>query len=75
MSTVDQPVPVERSRELVIVLSLALAALVFAAFQPALDNDFVGYDDPDYVTSNAMVQRGLNWEGITWAFTSTEAAN
>ncbi|MFO1512712.1 MAG: tetratricopeptide repeat protein [Verrucomicrobiota bacterium] len=75
MSAANQSVPGERSRGLVVVLSLALAALVFAAFQPALDNDFVGYDDTDYVTSNVMVQRGLNWEGIKWAFTSTEAAN
>jgi len=57
------------------MLSLALAALVFAAFQPALDNDFVGYDDTDYVTSNPMVQRGLIWAGVKWAFTATEAAN
>lgn len=75
MSVADQSVPGERSCGLVVVLSLALAALVFAAFQPALDNDFVGYDDTDYVTSNMTVQRGLNWEGIKWAFTSTEAAN
>lgn len=71
--------PVEQtpkeSRGRVIALGLALAALVFAAFQPALDNDFVGYDDTDYVTSNVMVQRGLSWDGIQWAFTSTEAAN
>ncbi|HEX5219242.1 MAG TPA: tetratricopeptide repeat protein [Verrucomicrobiae bacterium] len=57
------------------VVSLGLAALVFAAFQPAFDNGFVGYDDPDYVTSNPTVQQGLNWAGIKWAFTSTEAAN
>lgn len=62
-------------RGLVVVLCLALAALTFAAFQPALDNDFVGYDDTDYVTSNPWVQRGLNWDGVKWAFTATEAAN
>jgi len=65
----------EPSRGLAAILSLVLTALVFAAFQPALDNDFVGYDDTDYVTSNLVVQRGLNWEGVKWAFTSTEAAN
>lgn len=60
---------------LTLILNLALAALVLAAFLPAVDNDFVGYDDTDYVTSNFVVQRGLNWDGIVWAFTSTEAAN
>lgn len=69
------PTPRDRSRGLVVVLSLVLAALTFAAFQPAMNNDFVGYDDPDYVTSNFMVQRGLTWEGSQWAFASTEAAN
>jgi tetratricopeptide (TPR) repeat protein len=60
---------------LALVLNLVLAVLTLAAFLPAMDNGFVGYDDTDYVTSNFVVQRGLNWEGIVWAFTSTEAAN
>ena len=64
-----------QSYRLVVAVSLALAALVFAAFQPALNNGFVGYDDPDYVTSNLTVQQGLKWAGIKWAFTSTDAAN
>ena len=72
----ENPTPsTDRSGGLMVVLSLALAALVFAAFQPAMDNDFVGYDDTDYVTSNFMVQRGLSWESVRWAFTSTDAAN
>jgi hypothetical protein len=45
-----------------------------AAFLPAVDNDFVGYDDPEYVTANPHVQRGLSWETIGWAFSSTEVA-
>jgi tetratricopeptide (TPR) repeat protein len=69
------PASRNQSSRLVVVASLALAALVFAAFQPALDNGFVGYDDPDYVTSNLTVQQGLQWAGVKWAFTSTEAAN
>jgi len=54
---------------------LLLAGAVLWAFLPALSNDFTGYDDPDYVTSNVHVQRGLTAEGIRWAFTSVEAAN
>ncbi|HMC28626.1 MAG TPA: tetratricopeptide repeat protein, partial [Verrucomicrobiae bacterium] len=26
------------------------------------------YDDPDYVTSNPVVQQGLTWQGVKWAF-------
>ena len=49
--------------------------LVLAAFLPALSNGFVGYDDPDYVTENDHVRAGLTWNGVQWAFRSTEAAN
>jgi len=57
------------------LLSLALLVLAIWAFLPSVDNDFVTYDDPDYVTSQAMVQRGLTWEGTAWAFSTTDAAN
>src|SRR5262245_33191534 len=30
--------------------------------------DFVGYDDPDYVTRNPHVLAGLSKEGVAWAF-------
>jgi len=56
-------------------LHAALFALVLWAFLPAVDNDFVSIDDPDYVTANAMVQRGLTWQGVIWAFSATEASN
>ncbi len=52
---------------------IALAALV--AYWPALDNQFVDFDDPLYVTENAMLQRGLNFETIRWALTSKHAFN
>ena len=29
---------------------------------------FINYDDPDYVTSNPVVQRGLSVDGLEWAF-------
>jgi tetratricopeptide (TPR) repeat protein len=52
-----------------------LFLLVLGAFWPAVHNDFVGYDDPDYVTGNWHIQKGWNWETIKWAFVSGEAAN
>ena len=36
---------------------------------------FINYDDPLYVTDNAIVQKGLTWEGLRWAFTTIDAAN
>ena len=58
-----------------LVLGLTLVVLTCWAFLPGMDNDFVRYDDIDYVTSNYTVQRGLSWTGLIWAFSSTTAAN
>src|SRR2546421_4857587 len=56
-------------------LSALLFALVLWAFGPTLHNDFIGFDDPDYVTANGHVQQGLSWENLGWAFSTSEAAN
>jgi protein O-mannosyl-transferase len=57
------------------VVCALLAAAVLAVFWPALHCAFVALDDPDYVTTNADIQHGLNWRSITWAFTTGHAAN
>jgi tetratricopeptide (TPR) repeat protein len=51
----------------------ALAAVTFAAFYPALGCDFINFDDPEYVTKNPIVARGLSAAGTQWAFTSVSA--
>jgi tetratricopeptide (TPR) repeat protein len=56
-----------------ICLLLALGTLWI--YGTAARNDFVNYDDPDYVTSNAQVQAGLTWANIRWAFTTGHASN
>jgi len=56
-------------------ICVALAVLVFAAFAPVLRNGFVGYDDPDYVTSNPHVNTGLTGLNVAWAFTAVHANN
>jgi tetratricopeptide (TPR) repeat protein len=57
------------------VVCLLLGAAVLAAFWPALGCGFVYYDDPDYITSNKDVQRGLNWQSLRWAITTGHAFN
>lgn len=37
-------------------------------FCRAIGNDFVNYDDPDYVTKNEHVTAGFGWPGVKWAF-------
>src|SRR3954468_9135482 len=49
-----------------ICLLLGVAAL--ALFWPVTHFGFITLDDPDYVTANSLVQRGLSWEGVAWAF-------
>ncbi len=56
-----------------ICLGLLLATLL--AYWPVRLNDFVLYDDGDYLANNSQVQRGLTWDGIKWAFTTGHAAN
>jgi protein O-mannosyl-transferase len=57
------------------LVCLLLALAVPAAYWPALNCDFVQFDDPDYVTSNPHIQSGLNWPVVAWAFRSGYAAN
>src|SRR2546428_817699 len=54
---------------------LLLAVVTLAVFSPGIWNDFVNYDDPDYVTANAHVQSGLNRANIIWAFQTGHASN
>ncbi len=62
-------------RQKQVFLSVLLFAFVLGVFLPAIENDFIGYDDPDYLVSNAPVTGGLSWENLKWAFSSAEAAN
>ncbi|HWW00180.1 MAG TPA: tetratricopeptide repeat protein [Candidatus Acidoferrum sp.] len=57
------------------MLSLVLLLAVLGAFAPVLSNGFVNYDDPDYVTANPRVQRGVTSPGLVWAFRSAETGN
>ena len=54
-------------------LLLALGTLLL--YLPVRQHGFVVYDDPDYVTENPVVQAGLTWAGVKWAFTSLQASN
>ena len=56
-------------------LSCLLMLMVMMVFLPSLRNDFVNYDDPEYVTANLHVQPGLTREGVRWAFGTTTASN
>ena len=60
-------------RSRLICLILVLATVL--AYLPVTRYSFINYDDGDYVSQNNMVQAGLTWTGIKWAFTTFHAGN
>jgi tetratricopeptide (TPR) repeat protein len=64
----------KRKRKALLVAVL-LSIITMFVYRGVLRNEFVNYDDNDYVTSNIHVQKGLSWNGVKWAFTSTDASN
>ncbi len=48
---------------------LLVAVATFAAFWPALSNDFVDWDDTDNFVRNHDF-RGLGWSNLTWMFST-----
>lgn len=62
-----------------VLVGAILAALTIAVYWPALDNDFVNYDDPLYVTENAHLRQaaapGITPRAVAWAFTAIEGGN
>jgi hypothetical protein len=57
------------------LLGLLLFLAVLGVFLRTLGNDFVQYDDPDYVVENRPIQNGLTWQNVAWSFRSTAAFN
>ncbi len=60
-------------RNVIVCLLIVVATLLL--YNPVNRHPFVNYDDPGYVTDNLHVRQGLSWDGIVWAFTTTEQAN
>ncbi len=55
--------------------ALLLAALTAVAYGQIAELGFVSFDDPQYVSANPVVLRGLSLEGLRYACTSTELGN
>lgn len=58
-----------------VLMAVALAALTMAVYARAVGHDFVQFDDTDYVINNPIVQAGLTWHGVIYAFTTNAASN
>jgi Flp pilus assembly protein TadD len=59
----------------VLLACLFLIAACVIVYAPVRHFGFVSLDDPEYVTENLHVARGLTWQGARWALTSSYAAN
>jgi len=70
-----EPIGFSTDQKLFLFLRLSLFLLVMGVFFPAVENNFVNFDDPLYVTKNVYVLPGLSWAGTVWAFSSTVAGN
>jgi tetratricopeptide (TPR) repeat protein len=72
-ATVPPPTPRKQVSVLLLATLLGLATVVL--YWPAMQCDFISYDDPDYVTSNIQVQNGITFENLKLALTSSVSAN
>lgn len=63
---------IEVGRSRLATICLALVLLVILTFGQVVTHEFINYDDPDYVSANPVVQKGLTVEGVKYAFTSVQ---
>jgi hypothetical protein len=59
----------------VAALGAALVAIAVLVYLPVRGYGFVNLDDPSYLADNLVVQAGLTWRGVTWAFTTFHLGN
>jgi protein O-mannosyl-transferase len=57
------------------LMCMILALVTLLVYLPATHYPFAAVDDPDYVSENRMVQAGLTWTGVKWAFATGHASN
>jgi tetratricopeptide (TPR) repeat protein len=58
-----------------LVLCLALVAAVLVSYSSVVRNQFLDYDDGEYITENAPVRAGVTWATAKWAFTNYYGGN
>jgi protein O-mannosyl-transferase len=56
-------------------IGLLLALVTLLVYLPVCHYQFVTFDDNDYVAKNHIVQQGLTWAGVKWAFMAGHANN
>lgn len=67
--------PAANASRLAVPLAGLLAVAGALAYLPTFQNQFVNFDDPQYVVENPHVRGGLTADGLAWALTATHASN
>lgn len=62
-------------RQKMLVICLLLTGVLLLVYGQVIHFSFANIDDQLYVTQNALVQNGINLNGIVRAFTSSQVAN
>jgi protein O-mannosyl-transferase len=60
-------------KQLTTAIAFVLAAVTLMVYLPSLRDNFINFDDPDYILNNPHVNSGLSWANIVWAFSHTHA--
>jgi hypothetical protein len=63
-----------RLRSEILICSL-LITLTVAAYWSVRHHDFIYYDDPQFITENLDIQRGLRWQTVIYAFSNPVVGN
>ncbi len=58
-----------------LVILFALAIMTFGIYAQVIGHRFITLDDPTYIQENPMVNRGVTFAGLAWAFTTFYATN
>lgn len=56
-------------------IAVGLAVLTLAVYGRATTFRYINYDDPLFITNNEIVQQGLTWQGLRYAFTTFDDGN
>ena len=57
------------------IICISLVVIILAVYLQTGNHEFLGYDDPAYVTGNPHVSSGITGNNIRWAFTSVDEYN
>ncbi len=75
LAPLARPFSATRSRLRDAAICAGLLLLIAVSYWPVAGNDFINYDDGDYVTDNEYVRDGLTLHGIYTAFAAPRVAN